>query len=111
MKFEKPKWKESFVLICTKCAKNKNNLAQTENEKVPESFAEDLKNKIKFEMRDLGRATDVRVMTSGCLGTCPINQQSVAFVCAQKGEEKIMTSDFDQVEADLRSELKIIMPS
>ncbi len=106
MKFEKPKWSESFVLICTKCGKTKNSLAKNESEKVSENFAEDLKNKLKSQMKDLGLAKQTRVMTSGCLGTCPVNQQSVAFVCAQKSEEKIMISDFDQVESDIRTELK-----
>ncbi len=73
MKIENPSWTEMAVFICTRCQKS-----WTQNQ-VPSdtAYAETLKNKYKSELNQMGFKGKVRVMTSGCLGECPIEKQAI----------------------------------
>lgn len=91
-RFESPVWSELGVFICTKCGQRSDK----------EGFGDNLKNKLKSELRNEGRHKQIRVMTSGCLGTCPEGLQAVALVPADKNEARILISEFDEVESELK---------
>ena len=70
MKNEELGWGKAAVFICNKCGKSITGASS--------DLAEDLKKEFKNEMKDLGLAKDIRVMTSGCLNICIKEMQAVA---------------------------------
>lgn len=72
MKNENIAWAKAAVLICTKCGKSISG--------APKDLAEELKMEMKTEMKNLGLAKDIRVMTSSCLDICEDGYQAVAFL-------------------------------
>lgn len=79
MKSENTSWNKVGVWICNKCIKNSD-------------FAESLKAEWKLKIKDQGRSAEIRVMTSSCLNSCPVDQQAI-LVIEKNGPQKIITCD------------------
>jgi len=67
VKSENLAWTQAGVWFCTRCFKDT-------------TIAEDLKSDFKNRLRELGRAKDLRVMTSSCLGLCPEKAQGMVIL-------------------------------
>jgi predicted metal-binding protein len=88
MKDEELQWQKAAVFICTKCGKAIPG--------APEDLAEQLKSEFKSEMKSLGLAKDIRVMTSSCLDICEVGYQAVALI-PKNDASKAVVKVFDPV--------------
>lgn len=87
MRSEKPLWKQKGVWICTKCGQRER---PTESlAKWPSDWAETQKMELKSYLKKNGRAQDIRVMTSSCLGICPLNEQVIMVYDKSVSPEKV----------------------
>ncbi len=86
-KYDLP-FKKSALFICTKCSAKPDQ----------PGMAESLKTELRTELKALQLATECRVMTSGCLGLCAVNEQTFAYFPNQ-AESQIFTTSLNEVEA------------
>ncbi|MFN8791411.1 MAG: hypothetical protein ACK5Y2_08160 [Bdellovibrionales bacterium] len=101
MKSNSPKsenfaWTQGAVWFCTKCFKET-------------TVAEDMKSDLKNHLREMGRAKDLRVMTSSCLGICPEKAQAMVILPVQGKPEACSfdpEKDREQVFQKVLSHLK-----
>lgn len=96
MIIEKSKWEKAGIWICTKCGKS---IPQDQISYPPEELGENLKNELKTKLRELGKSAEVRVMTSSCLGTCPVGYQAIQYLDKSgKNEIRIFHPEKEKAE-------------
>jgi hypothetical protein len=76
MKSETTSWNKAAVFICTKCFKGTDT-------------ADKLKMDWKMRLKERGLGSQVRVMTSGCLDECPVDQQSI-LIAEKNGKQEVI---------------------
>lgn len=82
-------WTKRAVFICTKC--HKSFPAGTFSEEG--NCGENLKNKLKAELKKEGLHKDIRVMTSSCLDVCEPQTQAVYIQELSSSECQMLTID------------------
>jgi predicted metal-binding protein len=80
MKHANCPWSKTFVGVCIRCHEGLDHQMLS----MEGNAGENLKNFLKAQMRVLGHAGEVRVVTTSCLALCPLAQQAV--VVAKNGE-------------------------
>lgn len=76
---EKTDWKKTGVWICSKCNSDP-------------SVCESIKSDFKSRFKQMGLSTQIRVMTSSCLGQCPENKQAIL---VQKPDHSVKIYEID----------------
>lgn len=69
-------WGKAAVFICTKCQK----AIDPQLLKIPGDVAENLKNRLRADLREAGVKKELRVMTSSCLSVCLSDLQAVSII-------------------------------
>ncbi len=103
MKEEKLGWNKVAVFICTKCGKSISGASA--------DLAEDLKKELKLELKQLGLAEDIRVMTSSCLNICEKEFQAVAVIPVKDSSKATIKviNPFKDKEALKKDIIKLII--
>lgn len=82
MKKFNPKFTVGSLFICSKCGQG---FEKPEN-------AENLKSTLRADLKAIDAHTKVRVMVSGCLGVCEVEQQTFAYY-PNNGSIEVYTTD------------------
>jgi predicted metal-binding protein len=75
MKVEPNAWSKGVCLVCTKCHKAIEPSLLSEGG----NAGENLKTYLKKAMKESGKASEIRVVTSSCLDICEPNLQAVVY--------------------------------
>ena len=108
MKTEKIFWTDYGIFICTKCQK-KITMPETESTE-PIILAEQIKTHFKEDLNNMGLKGQVRVMTSSCLGVCPVGSQALCILATEDlaKSHSIVFNPFTETESVLAEVKKIV---
>lgn len=82
MNSENTDWNKAGVWICTKCMKGTDT-------------ADNLKTEWKIKLKQLGLNSEVRVMTTSCMNSCPPDQQAI-LIAKKDGQQEIIVCNPDK---------------
>lgn len=77
-------WSKAAIFICTKCQKSIDPTLL----KIPGDVAENLKNRLRADLRESGVKKELRVMTSSCVSVCLSDLQAVSIIPTEGSELK-----------------------
>lgn len=92
MEHQGTKWSKGAFFLCEKCGRRQDA------HPAAAGLAEEWKADFKARLRDAGAGKEIRVMVSGCLGPCPPNRQTAAWMPSD-GKQDVLIFEPSEKEA------------